>query len=80
MDKPQLKIKGVVEDILQVVAKINYEVNHCHREVNQIADALAKHVISNEAHMYHDWRDIPKLTVGSYQLDQMQMPSIRKVN
>ncbi|KAK4735015.1 hypothetical protein R3W88_009276 [Solanum pinnatisectum] len=73
-----LKIKGVVEDILQVVAKMNYEVNHCHREANQVADTLAKHVvIYNEAHMYHEWRDIPKLTVGSYQLDKMQMPSIR---
>ncbi|KAG5607419.1 hypothetical protein H5410_028911 [Solanum commersonii] len=57
---------------------MNCEVNHCYKEANQVADALAKHaVISNEAHMYHDWRDIPKLAVGSYQLDKMQMLSIR---
>ncbi|XP_060184706.1 uncharacterized protein LOC132614307 [Lycium barbarum] len=56
-------------------------IQHCYREANQVADALAKFganlQLNRRARVYHNLQNLPTQAIGPSRLDSMGMPSFR---
>lgn len=55
----------------------NCTVQHCYREANQVADALAGWSIDNVDQIFHSSNKMPQKAMGLYRLDMIQMASFR---
>jgi len=68
-----LKLKTIIEDIVQIMNNMNCSIEHCFREANQVADGLAKFgAINEESHIFQNWQQIPNSSKGAYHLDKAQ--------
>ncbi|XP_070040914.1 uncharacterized protein [Nicotiana tomentosiformis] len=73
-----LKLKQVIDNILGIKEKTGMHVTHCYREDNQVADCLAK-LASLTGHelIINSYHQLPRNAKEAFQLDKIQMPSIR---
>lgn len=71
------QMMDTVKNIQSLISRVNREVQHCYREVNQVAHALAKQGIDNDALSITSFQDLPVSAKGSYRLDYIQMVSFR---
>ncbi|XP_071902587.1 uncharacterized protein [Coffea arabica] len=71
--------QGDLQDLLQV-SRFVRRVSHCFREANRPADRLASvGADSGQTITYHSLRDLPSLVRGDVSLDQLGVPSLRRV-
>ncbi|XP_019252901.1 PREDICTED: uncharacterized protein LOC109231716 [Nicotiana attenuata] len=73
-----LKIKQIVDNIINSINDANVCVQHCLREGNQVADCLAKLVAtSNQAKIFQNFQQLPNKAKSVFLLDKWQLPTIR---
>ncbi|XP_018623707.1 putative ribonuclease H protein At1g65750 [Nicotiana tomentosiformis] len=72
------------DDILKmkkIIQSHRIEVQHCYREGNSVADTLSNYGATLDilpiATIFLNVQDLPRETVGVYQMDRRQMPSFR---
>jgi len=71
------KLIRIIEEVQHLKKLANAKVEHCFREVNMVANDLAKLVASSQKEAYYDtYQQLPIGVRGPFQLDKSQMPSI----
>ena len=72
----KLKLKTIIEDIMEIMNNMNCSIKHCLREANQVENVLAKFgTIYEESHIFQNQRKIP--ISSAYHPDKAQIPSMR---
>jgi len=67
-----------VEDIQQVIQKINVQVWHVFREANQLADFIANTAINSEQKLtFQQFNQLPSKGKKILNIDKQQVPSVR---
>ncbi|XP_060210413.1 uncharacterized protein LOC132637320 [Lycium barbarum] len=73
-----LKFKGIIEEIMSTISRMDCSIEHCYREANQVTDGLAKYASKRvDNHIFTNWHQLPTAARSAYQLDKGQLPSIR---
>ncbi|XP_071940080.1 uncharacterized protein [Coffea arabica] len=73
------RLQGDLQDLLKVSGFVR-KVSHCFREANKLADRLANvGADSGQTLTYHSLSDLPSLVRGDVSLDQLGVPSLRRV-
>ncbi|WMV55041.1 hypothetical protein MTR67_048426 [Solanum verrucosum] len=73
-----LKLRQIIDNIIEIVDQSNAQVTHCFRESNQVANFLAKRAARlNQMMILTSFRQLPEMAKGAYFLDKCQMPYIR---
>uniref|UniRef100_M1BRC9 RNase H family protein n=1 Tax=Solanum tuberosum TaxID=4113 RepID=M1BRC9_SOLTU len=73
-----LKLRQIIDNIVEIVDQSNAQVTHCFRESNQVADFLAKRAARlNQMMILTSFRPLPEMAKGAYFLDKCQLPCIR---
>ena len=73
------RLQGDLQD-LQKVSRCVRKVSHCFREANKPVDRLAN--VGEDSGLtltYHSFRELPSLVRGDVSLDQLGVPSLRRV-
>lgn len=71
------QLQNSIDAITQMLSQTTNIVQHCYREANQVADALAKWSIEEHERRFYDVKDLPKQAAGAYFLDIQDTASIR---
>ncbi|WMV47051.1 hypothetical protein MTR67_040436 [Solanum verrucosum] len=67
-----------VEDIQQVIQKLNVQFWHVFREANQLADFIANTAINSEQKLiYQQFNQLPSQGKKILNIDKHQVPSVR---
>ncbi|XP_070011148.1 uncharacterized protein [Nicotiana sylvestris] len=78
---PFLEIHDDILKIKKSIQSHRIEVQHCYRKGNSVADTLSKYGATLDilpiATIFLNVQDLPKETVGVYQMNRRQMPSFR---
>ncbi|KAK4375989.1 hypothetical protein RND71_006666 [Anisodus tanguticus] len=69
-----------IKETMELIDQGNYIVQHCYRESNQVADALAKWSIGRRKRIISSTNDLPAIAKGSYTLDLQQMAAFRHIH
>nr|XP_016504508.1 PREDICTED: uncharacterized protein LOC107822473 [Nicotiana tabacum] len=78
-DTNNLKLRKMIKHITSTVSKAEVHFIHCFREANQVADSLTKLALSSgNGTFYYSFQQLPKEVKGHFQLDEWQLPSIRR--
>lgn len=66
-----LKLRQIIDNIVEIVDQSNAQVTHCFRESNQVADFLAKRAVRlNQMMILTSFRQLPETAKGAYFLDK----------
>ncbi|XP_060203034.1 uncharacterized protein LOC132631475 [Lycium barbarum] len=71
------ELQDSIDTIKQLLSQTNYIAQHCYREANQVADALAKWSMNGQEEIVFEIKNLPKEAVGTYILDKDNVASIR---
>ncbi|XP_060216473.1 uncharacterized protein LOC132643957 [Lycium barbarum] len=68
----------IIEETRKIISQINVVTQHCFREGNQVADAMAKVSTRGQDMIVYNCNNLPKEALGPFRLDLIQMPSFRR--
>ncbi|KAK4352242.1 hypothetical protein RND71_027760 [Anisodus tanguticus] len=71
------QLQDSIDTIKQLFSQTNYIAQHCYREANQIADALAKWSKNGQEEIIFEIKDLTKESAGTYILDKDNVASIK---
>ncbi|KAH0761309.1 hypothetical protein KY290_017382 [Solanum tuberosum] len=73
-----LKLKQVIDSINIIKNRVGFQVSHCFREGNQLADYLAKMAsFSAQSLLTQAFAQLPRQAKGFFLLDKWKLPSFR---
>ncbi|KAK6776388.1 hypothetical protein RDI58_027389 [Solanum bulbocastanum] len=71
-------LNKVIEDTSTLLRQATVKFTHCYREVNQLADWLAKMAMNSQAsNTYLSYQQLHKGAKGPFLMDKRQIPNIR---
>ncbi|KAK4363062.1 hypothetical protein RND71_018303 [Anisodus tanguticus] len=71
------QLQESIDAINHMLSQTTSIVQHCYREANQIADALAKWSMEDQEKHFYEVKDLPKQAKGADMMNRQNMASIR---